>query len=64
MDCDKIAEIYLRSCGKHDDKGFIFYTWTEQYLRKISNSNNDKVCLKSMMLFDISCQGKEGKIKN
>ena len=63
MDCDKISEIYFRSCGKQDDKGFIFYTWTEYYLQKIKNSNNDKVCLKSMMLFDAACQGKEDKIK-
>ena len=62
MDCDKIAEIYLRSCGKQDDKGFIFYTWTEYYLQKIKNSNNDKVCLESMKLFDIVCKGKEDKI--
>ena len=62
MDCDKIAEIYLRSCRAHDDKGFIFYTWTELFLQKLKNSNNDKVCLKSMMLFDAACQGKEDKI--
>jgi hypothetical protein len=62
MDCDKIAEIYLRSCGKQDDKGFIFYTWTEYYLQKIKNTNNDKVCLESMKLFDIVCKGKEDKI--
>jgi hypothetical protein len=62
MDCDKIAEIYLRSCGKQDDKGFVFYTWTEYYLQKIKKSNNDKVCLESMKLFDIVCKGKEDKI--
>ena len=62
MDCDKIGEIYLRSCGKQDDKGFIFYTWTEYYLQKIKNSNNDKICLESMKLFDIVCKGKEDKI--
>ena len=62
MDCDKIGEIYLRSCGKQDDKGFIFYTWTEYYLQKIKNTNNDKVCLESMKLFDIVCKGKEDKI--
>ncbi len=61
MDCDKIAEIYLRSCRAHST-GFYIETWTEQYLRKISNSNNDKVCLESMKLFDIACQGKEDKI--
>lgn len=62
MDCDKIAEIYLRSCGKQDDKGFIFYTWTELFLQKIKNSNNDNVCLESMKLFDVVCKGKEDKI--
>lgn len=61
MDCDKIAEIYLRSCGKQDDKIFNF-TWTEYYLQKIKNTNNDKVCLESMKLFDIVCKGKEDKI--
>ena len=39
MDCDKIAEIYLRSCKAHST-GFYIETWTEQYLRKIANSNN------------------------
>ena len=62
MDCDKIAEIYLRSCYAHST-GFYNETWTEQYLRKISNSNNDKICLKSMKLFNTTCPGKEDKIK-
>ena len=63
MDCDKIAEIYLRSCGKQYDTGFIFYTWTELFLQKLKNSNNDKICLEAMKLFDTSCPGKEDKIK-
>ena len=55
MDCNKLAEIYLRTCNKQDDKGFIIETWTEKYLRKINVANNDNVCLKSMKLFTENC---------
>ena len=56
MDCQKIVEIYLRSCGKQDEKDFFIYTWTEHYLRRINVTNNDNVCLKSMELFAGSCK--------
>jgi hypothetical protein len=52
MDCNKLAEIYLRSCGKQDEKDFFIYTY---YLRRINVTNNDNVCLKSMKLFTESC---------
>lgn len=54
MDCDKIAEIYLRSCGENI-KGFYIETWTEQYLRKLTTTNKDRNCLESMKLFTESC---------
>ena len=62
MDCDKIAKIYLRSCYA-EKSGFYIETFTEQYLREIANSNNNKVCLEAMKLFDTACQGKEDKLQ-
>ena len=61
MDCDKIAKIYLRSCYA-EKSDFFIETWTEKYLREIVNSNNKKVCLEAMKLFDTACQDEKEKI--